>query len=155
MKSKTLLVTLVLCFATGTASFAANAQMGTWKLNVKKSKLGNGKARNDTVVYSSTLFQTKVTIDGRDEKGKPTHSEWTGRVDGKDYPVTGDPTSDMRSYRKIDDHTMDFTAKKAGKVTLAGRVMVAPDGKSRTVHSTGTDAKGKRRHFVVVYDKAG
>src|SRR2546430_1343044 len=96
MKSKTLLVTLALCLATGTVCFAANAQMGTWRLNVKKSKLG-GMARNNTVVYSSMVFQTKVTIDGTDEKGKPTHNEWTGRFDGKDYAVTGDPTSDMRS----------------------------------------------------------
>ena len=154
MKSKTLLVTLALCFVTGTACFAANAQMGTWKLNVKKSKLGNGKARNNTVVYSSNLFQTKVTIDGTDEKGKPAHNEWTGRFDGKDYAVTGDPTSDMRSYRKIDDRTMDFTVKKGGKVTITGRIVVAPDGKSRTVHATGTDSKGKKFHNVVVYDKA-
>jgi len=154
MKSKTLLITLALCLATGTACLAANAQMGTWKLNVKKSKLGNGKARNNTVVYSSNLFQTKVTIDGTDEKGKPAHNEWTGRFDGKDYAVTGDPTSDMRSYRKIDDRTMDFTVKKGGKVTITGRIVVAPDGKSRTVHATGTDSKGKKFHNVVVYDKA-
>ena len=155
MKSKTLLITLALCLATGTACLAANAQMGTWKLNVKKSKLGNGKARNNTVVYSSNLFQTKVTIDGTDEKGKPAHNEWTGRFDGKDYAVTGDPTSDMRSYRKIDDRTMDFTVKKGGKVTITGRIVVAPDGKSRTVHATGTDSKGKKFHNVAVFDKVG
>jgi len=154
MKSKTLLVTLALCLATGTVCFAANAQMGTWRLNVKKSKLG-GMARNNTVVYSSMVFQTKVTIDGTDEKGKPTHNEWTGRFDGKDYAVTGDPTSDMRSYRKIDDRTMEFTAKKGGKVTITGRAVVAPDGKSRTVHATGTDSKGKKFHNVAVFDKVG
>ncbi len=154
MKSKTLLVTLALCLATGTACFAANAQMGTWRLNIKKSKLG-GMARNNTVVYSSMVFQTKVTIDGTDEKGKPTHNEWTGRFDGKDYAVTGDPTSDMRSYRKIDDRTMEFTVKKGGKVTITGRAVVAPDGKSRTVHATGTDSKGKKFHNVAVFDKVG
>ncbi len=153
MKSRTLLVTLALCFATGTACFAANAQMGTWKLNVKKSKL-SGKARNNTVVYSSMFFQTKVTIDGTDERGKPTHNEWSGNFDGKDYAVTGDPTSDMRYYRKIDDRTMDFTAKKGGKVTMSGRIVVAPDGKSRTVHVSGTNAKGKKFKNVVVFDKA-
>ena len=127
MKSKTLLVTLALCFATGTACFAANAQMGKWKLNVKKSKLG-GMARNSTVTYQSMLFQTKVTVDGTDEIGRPAPSEWTGRFDGKDYAVSGDPTSDMRSYRKIDDRTMEFAAKKRGKVTITGRIVVAPDG---------------------------
>ncbi len=100
------------------------------------------------------LFQTKVTIDGTDEKGKPIHTEWKGMFDGKDYAVTGDAESDMRSYRKIDDRTMDFTVKKGGKVTITGRIVVAPDGKSRTVHATGTDSKGKKFHNVVVFDKA-
>src|SRR5437870_5508440 len=153
MKSKTLLLTLAVCLATGTACLAANAQMGTWKLNVKKSKLGNGKARNNTVVYSSNLFQTKVTIDGTDEKGKPAHNEWTGRFDGKDYAVTGDPTSDMRSYRKIDDRTMDFTVKKGGKVTITGRIVVAPDGKTRTVTASGMGPEGTTFHNTAVFDK--
>jgi hypothetical protein len=154
MKSKTLLVTLALCFATGTACFAANANMGTWKLNVKKSKLG-GMGRNNTVVYSSTLFQTKVTIDGVDGHGKPFHSEWSGSFDGSDHPVTGDPDSDSRSYRKVDDRTLEFWVKKGGKVLASGKIVVAADGKSRTVTTTGMGPKGKKFHNTAVYDKAG
>jgi hypothetical protein len=101
------------------------------------------------------LFQTKVTVDGTDEKGRPAHSEWTGRFDGKDYAVSGDPTSDMRSYRKIDDRTMEFTAKKRGKVTITGRIVVAPDGKTRTVTASGIGPKGKRFHNTAIYNKVG
>lgn len=154
MKSKTLLVTLALCFATGTACFAANANMGTWKLNTKKSKLAHSANRNNTVVYSSTLFQTKVTIDGTDAKRKPVHSEWTGQFDGKDHAVTGDAIEDMRAYTKVDDRTLNFTMKKAGKVVVTGRIVVAPDGKSRTVTTISTDAKGKKVRSTAVYDKA-
>ena len=50
------------------------------------------------VTYKNTLGNVKVTVDGVDAKGKPTHSEWSGKIDGKDYPVTGDPISDARSY---------------------------------------------------------
>ena len=154
MKSKTLLVTLALCLATGTACFAANANMGTWKLNTKKSKLAHGANRNNTVVYSSTLFQTKVSIDGTDAKGKPIHSEWTGQFDGKDHAVTGDAMEDMRAYTKVDDRTLNFTMKKGGKVVLTGRIVVAPDGKSRTVTTISTDAKGMKVRSTAVYDKA-
>jgi hypothetical protein len=153
MKTKTLLLSLAVTFATGTLCFAANPQMGTWKLNETKSKMTPGMAKNNTVAYHSVLFKIKVTIDGTDAKGKPTHNEWTGNFDGKDYPVTGDPTSDMRSYKKVDDHTMDFTIKKGGKVTISGRIVVAADGKSRTVTAEGTDAKGKKFKNVAVYDK--
>jgi len=153
MKSKTTLVSLAVWFAAGALCFAS-PQMGTWKLNEKKSKIGHGMTRNSTVVYSSMLLQTKVTIDGTDAKGKPFHSEWTGMFDGKDHPVTGSSTEDMRAYTKVDDRTLTFTMKKGGKVTITGRIAVAADGKSRTVIATGTGPKGKNVKTVAVYDKA-
>src|SRR5437879_13605205 len=99
--------------------------MGTWKLNVKKSKLG-GMAKNSTVTYQSMLFQTKVTVDGTDEKGNPAHSEWTGRFDGKDYAVTGDPTSDMRSYRKHDERTRAVGGKDGERAAKQGGQEMRP-----------------------------
>jgi hypothetical protein len=153
MKTKTSLVSLIVWLAAGTLCFAANSQMGTWKLNEKKSKLGNGMAKNSTVVYHSMLFETKATIDGTDAHGKPMHNEWVGKFDGKDYPVKGDATSDARSYKKIDDHTMEFVVKKAGKEVASGRIVVAPDGKSRTVTANGMDEKGKKFKTTAVYDK--
>jgi len=128
--------------------------MGTWKLNEAKSKFGPGMAKNKTVVYQSAFFKVKVTVDGTDAKGKPAHNEWTGNFDGKDYPVTGDPTSDARAYKKIDDRTMELTVKKGGKVMTTGRIVVSADGKSRTVTTTGMNAKGKKVKNVAFYDKA-
>jgi hypothetical protein len=58
--------------------------------------------------------------------------------------VKGDPTSAARSFTKIDDHTLGFNAKKGGETTTSGRIVVAPDGKSRTVTTGGTDATGKK-----------
>jgi hypothetical protein len=66
---------------------------------------------------------------------------------------TGDATLDMRSYRRINSHTLALSAKKGGKVTLTGRIVVSRDGKTRTVTTTGTDAKGKRVTNTAVYDK--
>ena len=88
--------------------FADDANMGTWKLNEANSKLGPGAPKNNTVVYEAAGDKVKVTIDGTDKDGKPTRNEWTGKFDGKDYPVTGDPNSDARSITKIDDHTLGF-----------------------------------------------
>ena len=56
-----------------------------------------GEGKNTTVVYEAAGDQVKVTIDGTDKDGKPTHNEWTGKFDGNDYAVTGDPKSDMRA----------------------------------------------------------
>jgi hypothetical protein len=134
MKTKTLPLTVAVCFAAGTVCFAASdPQMGTWKLNEAKSKFAPGTAKNTKVVYKAAGDSVKVTIDGTDANGKPAHNEWMGKFDGKDYPVSGDPTSDMRSYKKVDDRTLVLTVTKGGKVTAAGRIVVSADGKSRTV----------------------
>ena len=73
----------------------------------------------------------KVTVDGADGDGKPVHSEWTGKYDGKDYPVTRDSSTDTRSYKKVNDHTLMFTNKKGEKVTISGRAVVSATTKSR------------------------
>jgi hypothetical protein len=139
MKTKTTGLTLAFCFLAAAACFAADAQMGTWRLNETKSKFTPGTGKNTMVVYKdATGGKVKITTDGIDAHGKAAHSEWTGKFDGKDYSVTGDPNADMRSYTKADDRTLDFTVKKGGKITVTGRVVVAADGKSRTVTTSGT-----------------
>jgi hypothetical protein len=155
MKTKTLVASLAVWFAVGTVCFAADPQMGTWKLNEAKSKITPGTLKNTNVVYSSMFGQVKVKSDGIGADGKPAHSEWSGKFDGKDYPVTGDPNSDTRSYTKVNDRTVTTTAKKNGKVTVKGQIVVSADGKSRTVTLTGTSPKGKKFKNVAVYDKAG
>ena len=141
-----------MCFAAGTVCFAS-PQMGTWKLNEAKSKLAPGMPKNNTIVYVATGDSVKVMVDGTDSSGKPTHNDWSGKFDGKYYPVAGDPTSDARSYKTVDDRTLELSVKKDGKVTVTGRIVVAADGKSRTVTTSGTDPKGKKFTSTAVFDK--
>lgn len=152
MKTRTIVMIIALCLLASAICFAENANMGTWKLNESKSKLGTA-AKNSTVAYEAAGDKVKVTVDGVDADGKPAHSEWTGSFDGKDYPVTGDATSDMRAYKEVNDHSLEMTNKKDGKVTIAGKIVVSADGKTRTVTTTQTDAKGKKIKNVGVYDK--
>jgi hypothetical protein len=153
MKTKTILASLAAFFVGLAVCLAADPNMGTWKLNEAKSKLGPGTTKNNTVVYEAAGENVKITVDGIASDGKPVHHEWAGKFDGKDYPVTGDPNQDTRSYRKTGDRTLAFSAKKGDKVTLMGRVVVAADGKSRTVTTTATDASGKKVGSTAVYDK--
>ena len=152
MKARTIALTISLVFVSVAFGFQDNPNMGTWKLNEAKSKFA-GKARNHTVVYEAAGDQTKVTVDGVDESGGTVHSEWTGKFDGKEYPVTGDSTSDVRSYRVVDTHTLSMVAKKGSKQTLTAKIVVSADGKSRTVTTNATDANGKKVRNVTVYDK--
>lgn len=153
MKLRTIALTVVVVCFIGLSLAAANPNMGTWKLNEAKSKLAPGAAKNSTVVYEAAGDSMKCTIDGTDSQGKPTHIVWTGKFDGKDYPLTGDANADTRSYKTIDDRTTEGITKKGGKITNTTRIVVAADGKSRTVTNDGTDSSGKKTHVVTVYDK--
>lgn len=153
MKPRTILTGLAVFFVGVAVCIAADLNMGTWKLNEVKSKLAAGGGKNTTVVYEAAGDMVKITVDGIDAAGKPVHHEWTGKYDGNDYPVTGDPTSDTRSYKTAGDRVLTFNAKKAGKVVTTGRVVVSADGKSRSVNATTTDSNGKKIHAISVYDK--
>jgi hypothetical protein len=153
MKARAIVMTVVLGFVGAALCLAADGFMGTWKLNEAKSKLAPGMPKNSTVVYSAMGDNMMVTIDGTDAAGKPMHNEWMGKFDGKDYPVTGDSSSDARSVKKIDDHTLEFAVKKGEKVLFTGRIVLSADGKTRTVTTEGTDSTGKKTTATAVYDK--
>ena len=153
MKTRSIVVPLVTCFVALTWCFGQDAMMGSWKLNEAKSKLGAGGPRNNTVVIEAAGENVKITMDGVDASGKPTHNEWTGKFDGKEYPVTGDAISDTRSYKKIDDRTFEVSGRKGGKVAISGRVGVSADGKTRTAHVKGLSPSGEKFETTAVYDK--
>ena len=151
MKTKSIVLALTLCIAA--VCLAADIQMGTWKLNESKSKLDPGMTKNNVVVYAAEGDNVKITVEGVDTKGNPTHTEWTGKFDEKDYPVTGDPISDTRSYKIANDHTLTMIVKKNGKVVAQGIITVSADGKTRTFTVRRTDAMGKEISSVATYDK--
>jgi hypothetical protein len=154
MKKKALALSVFVLFAAVAATFAADdAFTGTWKLNEAKSKIAAGAPKSTTVIYATSGDTVTVVVDGTAADGTPSHITWTGKYDGKDYPVVGDSTTDMRSYTKVNAHTLSLTSRKAGKVVNTIRVVVAADGKSRTVTTTSTDAKGAKTTSVSVYDK--
>ncbi len=153
MKIRTIGLTLAVCFLGAAACLAADPSIGTWKLNETKSKMTPGTTKFTTVTFKSMFGKIKVANDGIGADGKPIHIEWSGKFDGKDYPVTGDPNGDTRSYTKVNDRTLHVTVKKNGKVTATAHTVVSADGKSRTATVTGTTPKGKKFKNVAVYDK--
>jgi hypothetical protein len=154
MKTRIVALTIVvMCFAVAVA-LAADATVGSWKLNLTKSKYSPGPApKSSTIKVEATGQDMKVTIDTENADGTKLHSEWVGKYDGKDYAVKGDPNSDMRSYKKIDDYTIEATAKKAGKVTTTTKSVYSKDGKTRTSTQTGTNAQGQKVNSSIFYDK--
>jgi hypothetical protein len=127
--------------------------MGTWKLNEAKSKLAPGIGKNTTVVYAEQGDKIKITVEGVDKDGKPTHGVWIGKWDGKAYPAKGNVSWNFAAYKVVNDRTNDITTMKDGKVVWTGQITVSADGKSRTATINGTDANGKKFKGKAVYDK--
>ena len=153
MKRILILITLAVLFGGGRVCLADNPHMGTWKLNEAKSTFPPGATKNKTVVYEPSGDSVKVTVDGVDGAGNAVHSEWTGKFDGKLYALSGDPTSDMRSYKMINERTLALKGVKAGKVTVTGKIVVSVDSRTRTVNATVTGSNGKKMKSWAVYDK--
>jgi hypothetical protein len=154
MKTRITAVVTALSFIATAACFAANPQMGTWKLNEAKSTLQPGMGKNTTVVYVEEKDNIKITVEGVDKDGKPRHGEWVGKFDGKAYKSKGNVAWDSAAYKVVNDRTNDITTMKNGKVMWTGRIEVSADGKSRTVTVHGTDENGKKFTSKTVYDKA-
>ncbi len=152
--NRTLLVAAALAFTAAAGAFAGNPQMGTWKFNQAKSDMPAGMGHNTTVTYADGKDgMIKVTVEGVDKDGKPSHWVWEGKFDGKPYKVDGNPIADMIAYSMVDDHANTLTGTKEGKTTMTGTITVAADGKSRMVTTTITDADGKSMTSKASYDK--
>jgi hypothetical protein len=153
MKLNKKLLTLVFVLAGAAACFASDPNLGTWKLNEAKSTIPAGAPKNMTVTYTADGNKYKCVVEGVDGAGKPTHNEWTGMFDGKDYPLVGDPGADTRAVKKVGDNKYTIANKKGGKTTLTGAIDLSADGKTRTLVSQGTSADGKKISTTFVYDK--
>ena len=153
MKTKSIAVALVFCFAGALLSLAQDSQMGSWKLNEAKSMFSAGSPKTMSSSYMADGDSVKVTLDGMGMDGKPSHSTWTGKFDGKDYPVMGDSIQTTRSYTKVDDHTVSIIVKNGDKTILTGTITISADGKSRTVKASGMAPGDKKYEYTAVYDK--
>ena len=133
---------------------ASDPSMGTWKLNLAKSKYSPGPPpKSATITYEQSGEEVKRTGETVDADGKTTSFQYTAKYDGKDYPVSGSDTFDTIAIKRINDHTTTATLKKDGKVVSSARRVVSKDGKVMTLTLTGTNAKGEKFKNVAVYEK--
>lgn len=151
------LVAALVAVSTPVTAQAPDSWLGTWKLNVAKSKYdpANLAAKSQTVTQTAVAGGGMRTItDGVDAQGKPTHTELTTMFDGKPVEVKGAADADTtRVYTRIDRNTYEFVTSVGGKVTLTSRSVTSADGKSRTLTGKGTNAKGEAVSYVIIYER--
>ena len=133
---------------------AADPLVGTWKLNVAKSTYSPGPApKSLTAKIEAAGKGEKVTADGVRGDDTPIQVVYTAQYDGKDHPITGSPTADTVSLKRLDAITTERTDKKGGKVVQTLTRKLSSDGKTMTVTIKGTDAEGRPINNLAVLEK--
>ena len=137
-----------------TPAVAADNNIGTWKLNLAKTTHSPGPPPKSHTVNMAAWGEDgiKYTADGVSAEGKPTHSAFQAKYDGKDYPFENHPGHTV-AYKRMDSNTVQVTTKMDGKVTITAKITVSADGKTRTIVQTGTDSHGRKVNSTWVYDK--
>jgi len=139
---------------TNLSAQASDPRMGTWKLNVAKSKYSPGPAPQALTVKVEPSGQgEKVIAEFVNADGTRTTTQYTANFDGKDNPLTGSQMADVVSLKRIDARTTERTDKKGDKVAQTLRRVVSQDGKTMTVTTKGTNAQGQAVNNVVVFEK--
>jgi hypothetical protein len=153
MNRKLTLVALSLFVFSVAAYSADDPFIGTWKLNLAKSKFTPGPApKSQTLTYEPSANGVKLTSNQVDAQGNSTAGGYTANYDGKDYPFAN-PDADTIALKRIDARTVTAIWKKAGKVTNTSRRTISKDGKTLTIAQKGKNAQGQSVNYVSVYDK--
>jgi hypothetical protein len=139
---------------TAIGAFAADNTIGTWKLNMEKSKFSPAApVKSLTITREASDGGVKVTSTGEQADGTAINASYTAKYDGKEYAVTGSPY-DTIAMKQVNANTLTYTQKKkGGKYNVTGRTVVAKNGKTATSTVKGTNAEGKAYAATIVYDK--
>ena len=129
--------------------------LGTWTLNVAKSTYDPGPAPYKRATYriEARGDGLKVTYDMVHPRGGVTHLEWSGKLDGGDYPVQGIDEVLTYAYRPAGDGSFEVTVKFDGRVTAVSHVTLSADGRSMITTTKGRGARGQEVLTRTVYEK--
>jgi hypothetical protein len=140
MKLRALIFVLAIVAATPGMWAQQDPFIGTWKQNLAKSKYDPGPPpKGPTTVRREAApgGGVKVTTDGMNAQGQPTHTEYTAKYDGTDTPLKGSPNYDTVLWRLTNPNTRMAVYKKGGVVVRMSRATVSKDGKSLTTEDVG------------------
>ena len=143
---------LIVSSAIAAQSSQSDPRIGSWKLNIAKSK--DNTRKSDTRTYTQSGDGVTVHIEIVNSDGSTQVYGYTGKSDGKDYPWTGQvPSGAETNSTKRVGNTFTSESKKGGKLLFTTTTTFSADGKVMTLTTEGTDADGKPIHAVRVYDK--
>ena len=154
MRARISWTTLGVIVAAALLAAQADPRVGTWNLNVEKSKYSPGPApKSQVLTIEAAGAAEKVTSESVSATGQKSSTSYTAPFDGKPHPLKGSEIADTVTLTRVDSHTTERVDSKAGKSVQTYRRVVSKDGMTMTVTVKGTDAKGQAVSNVVVFEK--
>jgi hypothetical protein len=155
MKTRLLSMGVILgVLAVGARAEAPPAFVGTWKLNLAKSKYSPGPPPKSAVVKHEAIDGgMRQVSDSVDAEGKTKHTEYSARFDGKESPIIGTDPPEVITLRRIDEYTAEWTVRSGTRIVSTGRAVYSRDGKVRTLTYSGTTSKGEKVENTTVWDR--
>jgi len=149
----------LLCLNAVAMAQVSDKWIGTWKLNLEKSKLTSAPAAERVVTFQIVPGGMKYVSDSVNARGTPQHTEYVASFDGKDVVVT---EGQKVALKRIDGSTFERLIKDSdGNIRTIIRIAVSADGKTLTENITSyslgpdgkTDLKSGRPGNTSVYDR--
>ena len=154
---RTILRKALVAFAiTSVAALAADNTLGTWKLNVAKSKYTPAPLpiKSLTVVREASEGGVKQTTTGERADGTAVNASYTAKYDGKYVQVTGNSPYDTIAIKQVNANTLtDERKKTGGPYKATNRIVISNGGKTMTSTTKGINADGKEFTQILVLDK--
>jgi hypothetical protein len=137
------------------ATAADEPFVGTWKLNVNKSRYGLRQPQKSEILQIDTQQNgLKYLADGIDAEGKNIHFEFSPKYDGEYYPVTGTVAAgSAMALKKVDANTRELVLKIEGKEVQRRRDVVSQNGKTLTRTVTAINSQEQDAKDVIVFDR--
>ena len=154
---RTLLARALVALAITTiAAFGADSTIGTWKLNVAKSKYTPAPmpVKSLTVTREAADGGVKQTVTGERTDGTAASGSYTAKYDGKEVQVTGNGPYDTIAIKQVNASTLTEERKKTGgSYKATSRIVVSNGGKTMTTTVKGTNDQGKEFTSTFVFEK--
>lgn len=131
------------------------AWLGEWALNVEQSVSAPGGPvyGRGTLTIEPWDDGVRLTYEMVGVRGGVTHLEWTGTLDGTDYPVQGVEEFITFAYRRLDDRAYEVISKVDLAVMATSTMTLSVDGNTITTATTGKNAQGDEVTTTAVYEK--
>jgi len=145
---------VILLFGAASVLRAADPVIGTWHLNLLRSRYDPGPPpKSQTRIYREENGGVKAVVITVHKNGNSDTVHYPAEYDGKEHPVSGSPDTDGILMKRVNDYTAESELTHAGKTIAVTRRTVSRDGKTMTITYKGVGVGEDQVNNTAYYEK--